>query len=267
MRSDQRRLHIMKTAQETGFVSIPKTAELLGVSVETIRRDVDALCQKNQLKKVYGGATPIKSPRHTDASFRIRLKQNQHVKLAIVEEAIKLIPDNSIVALDCGATTEFMASHIRGVHNVSFLVNSLRVGTILCDKESAGDFDGGVIMTGGQIICSTYRSYTILALETVDRYHIDVTFVSATGFTASGASSTATNPAVFSRRLLERSSVRVLLIESYKLGMHAAMDFAKPTDFDYIITDDQNPFPADILEVLEKSNTELIIVSCGEKAE
>lgn len=266
MRSDQRKQHILKTAQENGFVSIPKTAQLLGVSVETIRRDVDALCQKNQLKKVYGGATPIKSPRHTDASFRVRLKQNQHVKLAIVREAIKLIPDNSIVALDCGATTEFMASHIRDVHNVTFFVNSLRVGTILSDKETAGDFDGGVIMTGGQIVCSTYRSYTILALETVDRYHFDITFVSATGLTASGASSTATNPAVFSKRLLERSSTRVLVIESYKLGMHALMDFAKPTDFDYIITDDQNPFPADILEVLQKSNTELIIVSCDGEA-
>lgn len=265
MRSDQRQLHILKVAQETGFVSIPKTAKTLGVSVETIRRDVDALCKKNQLKKVYGGATPIKSPRHTDESFRIRVKQNPHVKLAIAEEAIKLIPDNSIVALDGGATTEFMASHVRDVNNVTFLVNSLRVATILADKETAGDFNGGVIMTGGQIVCSTYRSYTILALETVDRYYYDVVFVSATGLTASGASSTATNPAVFSKRLLERSSTRVLVIESYKLGKHAAMDFAKPTDFDYIITDDQNPFPADILELLQNSDTKLIIVSCSGK--
>lgn len=263
MRSDQRQLHIMKAAQESGFVSIPKTAKILGVSVETIRRDVDALCKKNQLKKVYGGATPIKSPRHTDESFRIRLKQNPHVKLAIVQEAIKLITDNSIVALDCGATTEFMASHIRDVNNVTFLVNSLRVGTILCDKETAGEFTGTVVMTGGQMIPSTYRSYTILALETVDRYHFDIAFVSATGLSVSGASNSATNPAVFSRRLLERASTRVLVIESYKLGRHAAMDFAKTTDFDYIITDDQNPFPADILEVLEKSDTKLIIVSCG----
>lgn len=264
MRSEQRKLHILKTAQEDGFVSIPKTAVALGVSVETIRRDVEDLCQKNQLRKVYGGATPIKSPRYKDEKLSVRLKQNPQGKLAIINEAIKMIQPGSFVSLDCGATTEFMVSQLHNVHSVSFLVNSLRVATILADKINAGEISGTIIMTGGQIITSTYRSYTLLAQETVSRYHADIAFVSATGLCASGASNSATNTAVFSKRLLERASTRVLLVESYKLGKHSTMDFAKLTDFDRIITDDQHPCPADILEALQGSNTELTIVSCEE---
>ena len=52
MRSEERKQYIMKQAQENGFVSIPKTAASLGVSVETVRRDINTLCEKNQLKKV-----------------------------------------------------------------------------------------------------------------------------------------------------------------------------------------------------------------------
>ena len=260
----ERQDYLLKTARKNGFVSIPKSAEKLGVSVETIRRDINILCKSKQLKKTHGGATPVKSPFWKDIPFNQRVQQASPGKVAICQEASKMIRDGDIIALDCGATTEYMVSQLHGIHNVTFVVCSLRIATILCDKVNNGDISATVIMTGGQVFTGSHRSYTIAALETVDLYHYDLVFASATGLTGSGVSTTSTNQAMYTQHLMQRSAKCVLVLESHKLGKHALIDFAKPVNFDRIITDDQNPFPADLREVLEDSHIDLTIVSCEE---
>jgi len=47
----ERQQFLMETATREKFVSIPKTAEILGVSVETIRRDVNILCKKTSSRR------------------------------------------------------------------------------------------------------------------------------------------------------------------------------------------------------------------------
>ena len=137
---------------------------------------------------------------------------------------------------------------------------------IMGDKINAGDISGTVIMAGGQIITTSYRSYTLSALDIVNRYHYDLAFISATALSASGASINATNPGIYVQHLMRRASACVLVVESYKLGKHSVMDFAKPTDFDRIITDDSHPCPADLMAVLENSNTQLTVLSCDGEA-
>lgn len=264
MTTRERQTYLLKTAQKNGFVSIPKSAEKLGVSVETVRRDINALCESKQLKKTHGGATPIKSPFWKDVPFKQRVQQASPGKVAICRDASKMIRDGDIIALDCGATTEYLVSQLQGIHNVTFVVCSLRIATILCDKVNSGDISATVIMTGGQIFTGSHRSYTISALETVDQYHYDIMFASATGLTESGASTTSTNQAMYTQHLMQRSAKCVLVLESHKLGKHALIDFAKPVSFDRIITDDQTPFPSGLRETLEGSHVDVTVVSCEE---
>jgi DeoR/GlpR family transcriptional regulator of sugar metabolism len=262
MRSDQRKQHIMQVAQENGFVSIPKTAASLGVSVETVRRDINALCEKNQLKKVYGGAAPVKSPIWRNSKNVKKSTQNQQGKTNIAKEAAKMIRDDTVIILDGSEATLRMVDYIPNVHGVTFVVNSLKLATSLVDKINSGNISGTVIMAGGQIITTTYRSYTLSALDFIDRYHYDLAFISAPALSVTGASTTSTNPGMFVQRLMRRASSCVLMVESQMLGKHSVMDFAKIQDFDRIITDDANPCPADILDVIQQSNTTLTVVHC-----
>ncbi|MBO5867610.1 MAG: DeoR family transcriptional regulator, partial [Oscillospiraceae bacterium] len=130
----QRQELILKTARKEGFVSIPKTAKKLGVSVETVRRDINTLCADNQLRKVHGGAAPIKAPIRKDAPFAKRVRQNQQAKTAICTAAARMIRDGDVVAMDSGATSTTLATCIRDVHNVSFVVNSIHIASTLIDK-------------------------------------------------------------------------------------------------------------------------------------
>lgn len=261
MVSQQRQKYLLNTAQKEGFVSIPKTAELFDVSIETIRRDVNLLCQQNLLKKVFGGAVPTKASiwREPDSSKGTRI---QHSKIAIAREAAKMIRDGDAVSFDGCSTTLELANCLRDIRRVTFVVNSMPIATLLYNKTLAGEISGTIITTGGQINTNAYRSLTYMALETIDKYHYDIVFVTATAVSADSVSNSSTNPGIYSQHLMRRATKSVLLAESNRLGKTSICDFAKPTDFDYIITDDENPCPTDLLEGLRDSGTELIVVSC-----
>ena len=265
MRSDERQQYILKTAQDNGFISIPKTAEELGISVETVRRDINLLCKKNLLNKVHGGAKPVKAPIYTDAAYSVRMYRNQQGKYAIAAEAAKMIRNGQVISFDGGATTAILASLVQGVSNVTFVVNSLAIATTLVDKYFAKELPNStIIMTGGQINSPGYRTYFPVALDTIDKYRYNTVFISCTALNATGAFNNATNTGIYAQHLIRQASSSVLLADSEKLGKHSLFEFAKLTDFDRIIIDDRFPCPPDILQALEGSSTELTIVHCDE---
>lgn len=55
----ERHKWLIDTARETGRVSVAEASTALGVVPETIRRDLDQLCNQKMLRRVHGGAIPI----------------------------------------------------------------------------------------------------------------------------------------------------------------------------------------------------------------
>lgn len=261
MVSAQRKNYILRTAQAEGFVSIPKTAEKFGVSIETIRRDVNQLCALHQLKKVHGGAAPVKSPVRKDPRFMTRIRQNQQGKIAISEEAVKMIRNGDVVTMDGGATTTVLASCISGVQDVTFVVNSLPIAGILVEKIDVGEISGKVIIIGGELDIKTQSASDVLAATTIDKYHFDLAFISCSSLSATGVSNSSLSGALV-RKLMDHASVSVLIADSDKIGKNSIYEFAKPTDFDRIILDDQVPCPVELEKALEESDTKLTIVHC-----
>ena len=262
MRSEQRQKYILKKAQKDNFVSIPETAKILGVSIETVRRDINALCQKGEIKKVHGGAAPIKLPIRKDTGFMTRIHENQQAKLAICREAAKMVRDGDVVSMDGGATCYVLANCISGVRDVTFVVNSLHITTVLMDKLRTGEVTGKIILLGGELNPQSFSSDDVAAMEDLRNYHFHITFVSCTSLNKDSVANS-TLSGIISRRMMEQSNVSVLITDSDKIGKNSIYTFAKPTDFDRIIIDDQQPCPADLKESLEKSDTQLTVVTCG----
>lgn len=261
MRSIQRQEFLLKTAQKNNFVSIPKAAKSLGVSIETVRRDINSLCQKGQLKKVHGGAALVNLPMRKDSDFMTRIHENQQAKLAICHEAVKMIREGDVVTMDSGATCYVLANCVSGVQNVTFVVNSLRIANLLMDKLRAGDFTGKVILLGGELD----RNFNVYDASTVDElrfYHFHICFISCTSLNWDSVANSNSSSGVFVRRIMEQSNSSVLISDSDKIGQNSVYTFAKPTNFHRIIIDDQKTIPANLLESLKNSKTELTVVPC-----
>lgn len=261
MKSIERQHFLMAKAKKFDFVSIPTAAAELGVSVETIRRDINILCAQKQLKKVHGGAVPMKAALHKDALFPQRLRLHQSRKLAVVNEACKLIRDGDVVSFDGGATTVALVEALKDKHNVTFVVNSLHIVEILSRKLREGILSGRLIFIGGEIDTSSLFTMDPYAIDALDKFHFDIAFVSCTSLSASGVCNSSLS-GIYCKHLVNRSSAAVLILDSSKLGNTSTYEFAKPTDFTQIVVDDQVPFPQDLLQQLENSDTKLTIVHC-----
>src|SRR5215471_15587049 len=85
---------ILKLVNERAVVSVPDLVDLLDASEATIRRDINALAESGELKRVRGGAEAL-HPRHEPHLAGVPFFVNQSVALpekrAIARAAAALI--------------------------------------------------------------------------------------------------------------------------------------------------------------------------------
>lgn len=259
-RPEDRESYILTSIKENGFASINDTAKKFGVSIETVRRDINKLCKENLVKKVRGGAVLSKPFCRKDDDYFLRMKSNQHQKLSIGMMAASMIRDGSVVAFDAGVSIQSVASCVSDVKNVTFVTNSISIASILLNKFYSGEISGRIIFIGGELDIQNRFSKGAFAASAVNDYYFDISFVSCTAISLDSASSYCLDECSYSKQLISRSSTSVLIAESNKIGKNSICRFAQISDFDTIITDDKNPVSDEFKRKCEESKTELITV-------
>ena len=79
MLASERQRLICEKLQRDGQVLVSELAVEFHVSDETIRRDINALNDANRLRKVHGGAIPVKD-NHPEPSYKVRAVTNRDTK-------------------------------------------------------------------------------------------------------------------------------------------------------------------------------------------
>ena len=260
MLTNARQKMIESIALRDGEVIISKVAKELGVSIETIRRDINVMCEQNLLVKVHGGAVPAQIP-ISEASYSQRKKSNSAVKSRIGKAAAELIKSNEVVAFSTGSTIEAVAVQIKGVHNLSVLTNSLPIGQILSDMHERGDYDGKTILFGGELHPTEHLTFGTAVTEQIHKYYADIVFIGAAAVCEQGLMSTGTEEGNITSELMNAAAKVVLVIESKKLDKRSVYCFASLEQVDAIITDDENPISEDLLQAFRENNIEVQIVS------
>ncbi|MBQ7363589.1 MAG: DeoR/GlpR transcriptional regulator [Clostridia bacterium] len=261
-KKQQRQNYIMQVANELGYVSKEKVAEELETSVETIRRDINELCEKKLLQRALGGAQPYKTTVRHDALYINRVHQNKNERLSIGEAASGLIRDGMIIAFDSGTSIQSLASSVANVHNVTLVTDSLPTAIILYNKIETGQISGRVIVIGGEMNHDRCTAGA-MADDEIDRYHFDLAFISCTSLSLQCVSSFNLDLCHFSRHIMKNSIENVLIAESEKVDTNSLYGFANLSDFRRIIVDDRHPIPRPILDYLAKCGTELTVAKLG----
>ena len=80
--------------------------DTFGISIETVRRDLNYLESEGFIRKVYGGASLAESSQAVIPvdEWEIRMNTNSASKLKIAERAVELIPEGSTIFLDSGTS-------------------------------------------------------------------------------------------------------------------------------------------------------------------
>ena len=260
MLTNARQKMIESIALRDGEVIISRVAKELGVSIETIRRDINVMCEQNLLVKVHGGAVPAQVP-ISEASYQQRKKSNSAIKNRLGKAAASSIQSNTVVALSTGSTMEAVAAHIQGAHNVRVLTNSLPIGQILSELQERGDYDGKTILFGGQLHPTEHLTFGTTVIEQIHKYYADIAFISAAALCEQGLMTTGTEEGNITGELMGCAAKVVLVIESKKIGKRSVYRFADLDPVNVLITDDEHPISKELLELFKEKNIELRIIT------
>ena len=107
MAHSKRHGEILRLLQEEGTVTIASLADRLGVSLETVRRDVKPLTSDGSVLKMHGA---IGLPSMIgEAPFERHMRENADAKRVIARMVAATIRDGESIMLDTGTTTSFLA--------------------------------------------------------------------------------------------------------------------------------------------------------------
>lgn len=135
---------IMRLVQAEGTITVSNLAERLGVSLETVRRDVKPLADEGAVVKMHGA---IGLPNLTgEAPFERRMRDNAEGKRAIARHAAASIRDGDSIMLDTGTTTSYLARELLGHRRLTVVTNSSDIARTLAIVNG-----NKVYMAGGEL--------------------------------------------------------------------------------------------------------------------
>ena len=128
---EERREAILRRLETEGKVRASELSDDLGVSLDTVRRDLAELAAAGLLRRVHGGALPPSSP--GPPSFKERLPEDVAAKASIAAAAVPLVRPGDVVALSGGTTILEFARRLPDDLEATVVATSPDIAVALAD--------------------------------------------------------------------------------------------------------------------------------------
>lgn len=236
-----------------GSCRVGYLAERLGVSDETVRRNIKALQAKTQVRKVHGGVLLNEDMTLTEQPFQTRLRHNADAKRRIAAKFATMISDGDSLFLDIGSTTAYAAQALRKRRRLYIVTNSLAVANTLAMIN-----DNRVFFTGGELRTHDGGAFGQDAIRFIQRFNVQFAVFSAGAINAeNGFMLHDIGEADLSRQAAARAQTRIVLADSEKFMLRAPITVADPSGFDILITEAQPP--GGVAEMLSQHDIALVV--------
>jgi len=251
-----RKAQLAAYVAEAGQVTVGELAERFGVSIDTVRRDLDQLSADGVLVRTYGGAVSLSTIARTDRAVDQRLTLQEQEKEKIAALAAALVQDGSTIMINGGTTTLALARELRQHRDLTVATNNLLVPGALPPSAIRDIYVfGGAVrsMTLATIGPVSFRANGGAELDiSCDLALIGVGAVSAdAGYTTSNLAE-----AAMMREMIARAARVAILADSSKFGRRLFAQVSELSSADYLITDSVPP-PA-LRDALAASGVEVL---------
>ena len=210
MLKHERHQFILEKLRADRKVLSTSLSQELGVSEDTIRRDLKELERRKLLYKVHGGAMTIENPLRT---YDERSVSNLDKKKIIAKKAVKLIHDGQVIIMSGSTTNLEIAKIIPDNIAVTIFTYSLPIALELT-KHPAIE----VIFIGGKLNKLAQVSVGIDVVNTISNIRADICFVGTGGIhIKKGMTEPDWEVAHIKRRMIEVSDFVVSICVSPKL--------------------------------------------------
>lgn len=227
----QRHKSILDIARRTGRVTVESLADRLGVTPQTIRKDLNELSADSLLARVHGGAVITSGVDNLGYEARRVLALAE--KRAIGAAAAALIPDDASLFINIGTTTEEVARALADRRGLLVITNNLNVVDLLYQNP-----DIEVIVVGGRVRRVDRAAVGALATEFIKNFKVDYAVIGASALDEDGALLDFDMTEVqVSQTIIENARQVILAADSSKLGRPAPVRIGHVADIDVLVTD------------------------------
>ncbi|OYU19352.1 MAG: hypothetical protein CFE34_05750 [Rhodobacteraceae bacterium PARR1] len=256
-----RRARIIELLRREGAAGLKDMSGSLGVSISTLRRDVDYLCALGHIERTHGGAVLIEARRAgVELTRDIATEVESAAKSAIGRAAADLIRPGMTVILDSGTTTAAAARAARDRGIVfTAITNDIAIAALLADSAIIT-----LHVTGGMVRAGTSTLLGGDTLRAFARLRVDIAFVGSHAVSETGMSDTSVAVVEIKEAILSAADQPVLLADSSKMFSRSFCSFGDFSRLERLVTDTR--LPDTKRAVLERAGLRVDMVQIGGRA-
>jgi DeoR/GlpR family transcriptional regulator of sugar metabolism len=252
----ERRRLVRRWLVERGSVRVADLARQLGVSDETVRRDLRGLAAEGVAETVHGGAIVLSASGAAALGvppLERRQTVEQDAKRAIGAAAARRVESGQVVILDTGSTTVAVADHLRQHDNLTIVTNSLTVAQV-----AAGIPTTTTYVVGGKLVTGSLSLIGPQAHRDLAKISADWAFLGSAAIHAGGGFTSADPYEAEIKRAMIRAARQVAIVADHtKFDARRFASFAEATDIQYLFT--TSGVPDDARAWLERAGVTVVI--------
>lgn len=230
MLAAQRRDYLLEALRRDGRVVAKDVAADLGLSEDSVRRDLRDLAAEGLCQRVYGGALPV-SPALADYAGRAAVSVAG--KREVAAAAAALIRPGATVILDGGTTALALARALPAGLACTVITHSPTVAAALVEHASAE-----VFILGGKLFKHSAVACGAAAAEAAGQVSADAFFMGVTGVHPDAGLTTGdADEAAMKRALAGRAAETYVLASAEKIGAASPYQVIPLRQASAIITD------------------------------
>ena len=233
--STPRQHDILRLAKQHGRVEVDGLATHFDVTPQTIRRDLNELCEGGQLHRVHGGAVfPTGAANY---AYEQRRQISSDGKQRIGARAAALIPDRSSVILNIGTTTEQVANALLRHEEILVVTNNINVANILRESPNAE-----VIIAGGRVRSSDGGVIGEATMDFMRQFRVDFAVIGASAIDLDGTVLDYDYREVrVAQEIMRHARKTILVADRMKFERRAPIRIGSLSDVDVFVTDEPPP--------------------------
>ncbi len=162
------------------MVSVDDLLERFQVTPQTIRKDLNRLCDERLLTRTHGGARLASSVENMSYEARRMLAWEQ--KQAIGRAVAELIPDNASLFVNIGTTTEAVAQALLQHRQLLVITNNITVASLMRPYP-----ENKVIIASGEVRSSDGGIIGESAVEFIKQFKVDFAVIGASAIDEEGS--------------------------------------------------------------------------------
>jgi DeoR family transcriptional regulator, glycerol-3-phosphate regulon repressor len=226
-----RQSEIIDLARSSGRVTVEDLARRFEVSPQTIRKDLNELCDRRVLSRVHGGAIVASGVENLAYDARRFVATDE--KKAIGSAAAAIIPNNCSLFINIGTTTEEVAAALTTHEDLLVITNNLNVAMQLYRLPRIE-----VVVAGGSVRSSDGAVVGSTAIGIIRQFKVDYAIIGASAIDEEGALLDFDFREVqVAQAIIENARNVILVADSSKFSRSAPVRIAHISQINTFVTD------------------------------